>query len=154
MDTNVKDKDEGILGDGLAEQERKNLRNRQQQLDDILGDITQTTPSTSKTTTVKVDPVKKPEPIKKDPVKKKVIKKVEKVEKKVAPKDEEPPAWFKKFISEVSYEPKATKKEKNDITKEIASKMWNKGVKPRSYRAPEQSSSGGYERLYNQIFGR
>lgn len=100
------------------------------------------------------EPVKEPEPLKKDPVKKKVVKKVEKVEKKVAPKDEEPPAWFKKFISEVSYEPKATKKENNDITKEIASKMWNKGVKPRSYSAPEQSSSGGYERLYNQIFGR
>ena len=69
MDTNVKDKDEGILGDGLAEQARKNLRNRQQQLDDILGDITQATPSTSKTTTVKVDPVKKPEKLDRSTVK-------------------------------------------------------------------------------------
>jgi hypothetical protein len=69
MDTNVKDKDEGILGDGLAEQARKNLRNRQQQLDDILGDITQATPPTSKTTTVKVDPVKKPEKLDRSTVK-------------------------------------------------------------------------------------
>lgn len=97
--------------------------------------------------------IKEPEPLKKDPVKKKVFKKVEKVEKKTAPKDEEPPAWFKKFISEASYEPKATKKENKDMVKEVASKMWNKGM-PKSYPRDETSSSNGYEKLYNQIFGR
>lgn len=35
---NSKDKDDGILGDGLAELARKQLRNRQSQLDEILGD--------------------------------------------------------------------------------------------------------------------
>jgi hypothetical protein len=100
------------------------------------------------------EPVKEPEPLKKDPVKKKVVKKVEKVEKKTAPKDEEPPAWFKKFISEVSYEPKATKKENKDMVKEIASNMWNKGVKPSRYGQTEQSTPNSYEKLYNQIFGR
>lgn len=91
-----------------------------------------------------------PLPLKKEAVKKKVVKKVE---KKVSPKEEEPPTWFKKFISEASYEPKATKKENNDIVKQVASKMWNAGVKPRSSNV-ESVSHNGYEKLYNQIFGR
>lgn len=32
------DKDDGILGDGLAEQARKTLRDRQARLDEIMGD--------------------------------------------------------------------------------------------------------------------
>jgi hypothetical protein len=100
------------------------------------------------------EPVKELEPLKKDPVKKKVVKKVEKVEKKTAPKDEEPPSWFKKFIAEASYEPKATKKENKDMVKEVASHMWNKGVKPSRYGQTEQATPNGYEKLYNQIFGR
>lgn len=90
-----------------------------------------------------------PEPLKKSTVKKKIVKKVE---KKVAPKEEEPPAWFKKFISEVGHEPTATKKENRDFTREVASEMWNKGVKPRGSTSTSQHS--GYEKLYNQIFGR
>lgn len=34
-----KDKDEGILGDGLAELARKQLRDRQARFDEILGDV-------------------------------------------------------------------------------------------------------------------
>lgn len=69
MDTNVKDKDDGILGDGLAEMARKNLRNRQQQLDDILGENTQPAVPAPKTTTAKVDPLKKPEKLDRSTVK-------------------------------------------------------------------------------------
>lgn len=36
--TKLKDKDEGILGDGLAELARKQLRDRQARFDEILGD--------------------------------------------------------------------------------------------------------------------
>lgn len=34
-----KDKDDGILGDGLAELARKQLRDRQARFDEILGDV-------------------------------------------------------------------------------------------------------------------
>lgn len=52
----MKDKDEGILGDGLAELARKQLRDRQARFDEILGDV----------------PVAKPEEIKpKKPVEQK-----------------------------------------------------------------------------------
>lgn len=95
--------------------------------------------------------IKESEPSKKDTVKKKVVKKVE---KKVAPKEEEPPAWFKKFIAEVGHEPKASKKENKDMVKEVASHMWNKGVKPRGSGQTESDTSNRYEKLYNQIFGR
>ena len=41
--TKLKDKDEGILGDGLAELARKQLRDRQARFDEILGDTPKST---------------------------------------------------------------------------------------------------------------
>ena len=46
MKSKYKDDEDGMLGDGLAELARKQLRNRQAQLDDILGEVTGTKPST------------------------------------------------------------------------------------------------------------
>ena len=92
-------------------------------------------------------------PLKKPALKKKVEKKVEKVEKKKAePRDEAPPAWFKKFISEIGYDPEESKKVNTDIAKEAATKLWNDRVKPKTYSEPPRSNS--YDKLYNQIFGR
>lgn len=50
MQKKVKDDDEGILGDGLAELARKQLRDRQSQLDAILGESTSTKPAKPKKT--------------------------------------------------------------------------------------------------------
>lgn len=102
--------------------------------------------------------------LKKPALKKKVEKKSEKVEKKKAePKDEEPPLWFKKFISKIGYDPEESKKVNTDIAKEAATKLWNDRVKskstPPTYPNYNQgqvdtATPSGYDKLYKQIFGR
>lgn len=108
-------------------------------------------------------------PLKKPTLKKKVEKKVEKIEKKKSePKDETPPIWFKKFISEIGYAPEESKKVNTDIAKEAATKLWNDRVKPKKPNSvstlPTYSNynqgqvdtgvPNGYDKLYRQIFGR
>lgn len=108
------------------------------------------------------EPVEEPLPLKKTTRKKKetvpepVYK--EKVQKKVAekkPKEEDPPAWFKKFVSELGHNPQESKKVNTDVAKETATKLWNDRVKPKNSKSSEgYEKSTGYENLYRQIFGR
>lgn len=100
------------------------------------------------------EPVEEPVPLKKSAPKKKVEKKVEK--KVATPKEDTPPAWFKKFISEIGHQPNESKKANTDLVKDIASKLWSDRVKPKTYgkTSSDQSSTNSYDKLYNQIFGR
>ncbi len=57
MDT--KDKDDGILGDGLAESARKKLSMRQKQLNEILGESTEIVANKTTSTESKKDSSKR-----------------------------------------------------------------------------------------------
>lgn len=96
------------------------------------------------------EPVQVEEPLLKKPTPKK--KEVKKVEKKVSkPKeDEEPPSWFKKFLSQGPLSEMGKTKPETDFKKEAATKLWNDRVKPKSQTNP----SGNYDSLYKQMFGR
>jgi hypothetical protein len=110
-------------------------------------------PSPKEKTPPPPDPVVEEQPLKKDPPKKKASykgkEKATKVEKKSL-KDEEPPSWFKKFLSEGPSELGKTKREA-DFKKETATKLWNDRVKPKYSKNVDNTS---YDRLYSQIFGR
>lgn len=81
-------------------------------------------------------------------------KEQKKVEKKIQPTkkatEETPPAWFKKFVSELGHNPEVSKKENKDNVKEAATNLWNDRVKPRN----SSSYSSSYDTLFNQMFGK
>jgi hypothetical protein len=104
------------------------------------------TPPPPEPVQVEEPPLKKPAP------KKKEVKKVEKKAAKPKEQEEAIPKWFQNFVKEIGHNPNQTKKENTDLAKDMASKLWNDRVKPKSHN-PERVSNN-YEKLYNQIFGR
>jgi len=111
-------------------------------------------PNPKEKTSPPPEPVVEELPLKKDPPKKKASykgkEKATKVEKKSL-KDEEPPSWFKKFLSEGPLSELGKTKPESDFKKETATKLWNDRVKPKYSKNLDNTS---YDRLYSQIFGR
>lgn len=94
-----------------------------------------------------------PQPLKKTPFKKKEVKKVEK--KATPPKEDKPPAWFTKYITQIGQAPtKKESKESVDLAKDMASKLWNDRVKPKTHKPEATGHEQLYGQLYKQIFGR